>query len=290
MWFATPMTLTVDRFLDATAFLARVGEYLGRREAEHNLLFGIIDAISRGAAGLEGPPYLAAVLEGDRVVGVALRTPPFNLVLSETDHDGAIDALVADRLAAADDLPGVTGPVALAREFAASWAARTGSEAGIRTRERIFRLTRVVPPAPTPGAMRLAGTADAGLLVRWLTDFTTEALPEAPAGDAEAAVDRWLRLGTKRNYLWELDGTPVSWASIGGRTPHGTRVGPVYTPPEQRGHGYASAVVAGVSQIALDEGLRFCFLFTDLANPTSNHIYQSIGYEPVSDVDEWSFR
>ena len=76
---------------------------------------------------------------------------------------------------------------------------------------------------------------------------------------------------------------------VGGRTPNGTRVGPVYTPPEHRGHGYASALVAAASQAQLDEGIQFCFLFTDLANPTANHIYQAIGYEPVSDIDVYVF-
>ncbi|HSS37114.1 MAG TPA: GNAT family N-acetyltransferase, partial [Patescibacteria group bacterium] len=74
------------------------------------------------------------------------------------------------------------------------------------------------------------------------------------------------------------------------RTPHGARVGPVYTPPARRGRGYASACVAGASQAGLDSGLRFLFLFTDLANPTSNHIYETIGYEPIRDVDIWRFE
>ena len=290
MWFANCVTLAVDRFNDATMFLARVEDFLGRREAEHNLLFGILDSLGRGATGLEAPPYLAAVVDHEAVVGVALRTPPFNLLLSEIDAEPAIAAVVADLIDEDEPLPGVTGPVTIARDFAASWAARTGVVTGIRTRERIFRLTRVIPPLQVPGAMRLADHTDADLLVTWLRAFSTEALPSAPAGDARATVDRWLRLGTKRNYVWELDGLPVSWTSMGGRTPHGTRIGPVYTPPEHRGRGYASALVAAVSQVPLDEGLQFCFLFTDLANPTSNHIYQAIGYEPVSDVDEWFFR
>ena len=63
----------------------------------------------------------------------------------------------------------------------------------------------------------------------------------------------------------------------------------MYTPPEQRGHGYASAATAALSQLLLERGRRFCFLFTDLANPTSNHIYQTIGYQPVCDVDIYHF-
>ena len=89
--------------------------------------------------------------------------------------------------------------------------------------------------------------------------------------------------------FWEDGGAAVSMAGFGGRTPNGVRIGPVYTPPELRGRGYASALTAALTQRLLDGGLRFCFLFTDLANPTSNSIYQRIGYEPVSDFDFWSF-
>jgi predicted GNAT family acetyltransferase len=79
-------------------------------------------------------------------------------------------------------------------------------------------------------------------------------------------------------------------AGVTGPTPHGIRVGPVYTPPSDRGHGFASAVTAAASQAQLDQGRRFVFLFTDLTNPTSNKIYQAIGYEPVIDIDQWSLE
>ena len=76
---------------------------------------------------------------------------------------------------------------------------------------------------------------------------------------------------------------------FGGPTPNGIRIGPVYTPPELRGRGYASALTAQVSQLQLDRGKRFCFLYTDLANPTSNAIYRRIGYERVCDSRELAF-
>ena len=102
-------------------------------------------------------------------------------------------------------------------------------------------------------------------------------------------VDGGLRSGTRTFYLWEHDGRPVSMAGVTGPTPHGIRVGPVYTPPAERGRGFGSALTAAASQAQLDDGRRFVFLFTDLDNPTSNKIYQAIGYEPVIDIDQWSF-
>jgi uncharacterized protein len=284
------MTVRLERYDDADSFLERVGAFLAEREAEHNLLFGIIDALRVDASFLAGPAYLAAAVADDRVVAVALRTPPNNLVLSEVDDPAGL-ALIVDDLAATDEgIPGVVGPAIVTRDFAAAWTARTGHQNRPGMAERTFRLSRVRPPRPTDGAMRLAGPPDADLLVSWLTAFAAEAFPPGtPFGDPRATVERWLRTGTKRNYLWVVDGRPVSWAGVGGRTPNGTRIGPVYTPPDQRGRGYASAVVAAASQAQLDEGLSFCFLFTDLANPTSNRIYQAIGYEPIGDVDEFLF-
>jgi len=285
------MALSVDRHHDAGPFLGRVGGFLGRREAEHNLLFGILDSLRRDASISDGPPLLADVREGDDIVAVAIRTPPRNLVLSECDVPAAVDALVDDLVAAGDALPGALGPVEAIRQFAGRWTVATGQPHRRQFSERAFRLMRVIPPPPPPGQMRLAVAADFRLLVDWLLAFTAEALPEEDNDpvDAERAVSRWLYEGFKRAYLWEVDGRPVSLAGVGGRTPHGTRVGPVYTPPEHRRRGFAGALVAAASQAQLDEGLEFCFLFTDLANPTSNHVYQAIGYEPVTDIDVYVF-
>jgi hypothetical protein len=91
-------------------------------------------------------------------------------------------------------------------------------------------------------------------------------------------------------YVWVNGGKPVSMVCHTGPTPHGIRVSFVYTPPEQRRKGYASACTAALSRRLLDAGYQFCFLFTDLGNPTSNHIYQDIGYRPVCDVDEYRFE
>jgi predicted GNAT family acetyltransferase len=90
--------------------------------------------------------------------------------------------------------------------------------------------------------------------------------------------------------FWVDNGKRVSMAGYGGVTPNGIRIGPVYTPPEFRKRGYASALTAALSQEMLDQGRKFVTLYTDLSNPTSNHIYQTIGYKPVHDVDEYRFE
>lgn len=284
MWSLLPMQL--QRFTEVGEFLGAAGEFLAAREAEHNLIFGVCSNLLETPEAFSGPPYLAAVTVGDRVVAAALQTPPFRLVLSEIDDPAAIPMLVADLLDR--DLPAVMGPMEQVRAFVEVWAARGGPAAHLAESERIFRLTAVVPPRPAPGRPRPAGPKDRDLVAAWIEAFMREAFGDADPVGVLASTDRWLAGRGRTLYLWD-DGEPVSLAGVGGPTPNGIRIGPVYTPPAARERGYASALVAAVSQAELDAGRRFCFLFTDKDNPTSNHIYQTIGYEPVRDVDVYKF-
>jgi predicted GNAT family acetyltransferase len=137
--------------------------------------------------------------------------------------------------------------------------------------------------------MRPADGADRALVLEWVEAFTTEVLHESVSADSERherSVDARLAGGDAGFALWEAGGRPVSLVGFGGPTPNGIRIGPVYTPPEHRGHGYASALTARVSAHQLARGRRFCFLYTDLGNPTSNAIYLRIGYERVCDSRE----
>ena len=139
-----------------------------------------------------------------------------------------------------------------------------------------------------PGALRHARPSDRDHLIAWLVAFEEEAFGERTPRDPAALVDRSLGGQGRRFYVWDDDG-PVSMCGVGGPTPHGIRIGPVFTPLGLRGRGYASACVAAVSQAQLDAGRRSCYLFADQANPTSNHIYETIGYRRVSDVAIYRF-
>jgi predicted GNAT family acetyltransferase len=277
--------MNVRHFGDVDAYLEAAGAFLVAREAEHNLIFGICSSL-RETAERYGEPYLAIVERDGTVVAAAIQTPPFRLVLSEVDDPAAIDALVEDTLPRT--LPGVTGPAEHLRVFAATWNARGGPMATLAMSERVYQLTSVIPPRPVAGSRRIAVAADRDLAIDWTEGFMRDAFGQSDPSEVAADVDRWLARRGRTIYLWE-DGVPVSLCGVGGETPNGIRIGPVYTPPDLRGRGYASALVAAVSQAELDARRRFCFLFTDQANPTANHIYQAIGYEPVRDVDAYRF-
>jgi predicted GNAT family acetyltransferase len=292
------MTITVTRIDDPRAFLERAGSYLEPHEAANSLPFGISDTLIRSPQYFP-THYLALVQQDDRALLVSLMTPPNNLILAYVPDaealgerlDQALDLLARDVHTSYPELPGVMGQTGVAERFARRWQALSGQPYDVRFRERAFRLSAVRPMSPPPGALVWATPADRDLLVRWTLDFAIEALGDGDLAEAERTVDARLGqddLQARGLCLW-VDGAPVALAGYTGPTPHGIRVGPVYTPPDRRDKGYASALVAQMSQLLLDGGRSFCFLFTNLANPTANHIYEEIGYEPVVDMDVYRF-
>jgi uncharacterized protein len=282
--------MRVRRFDDAAEFLDIAGPLLLADEARHNLILGLAGTL-RDRPGYYDEFRLWIVEDDGRAVAAALQTPPFNLVLAQPADDRAlghlVDALVAENV----DLPGIVAALPEADLFADAWASRQSTTRSVRRAQRIYRLRELQPVVGIPGVARIATAGDRPLLVSWVEAFAEEALgPEpGPASDAEKVVDGRLAGGGSGLMLWEHDGEPVSLAGWGGRTPNGIRIGPVYTPPDRRRRGYGSAVTAAVSAAKLAAGRQFCFLYTDLANPTSNKIYMDIGYEPVCDAVDYAF-
>ena len=279
--------MEVVQLSDPAEFLARAAPLLLADEARHNLILGIAGTLLDQPARYE-QFALWLVEDAGAVVGAALRTFPYRLVLAQPLTAAALPAL-ADVF---EDLPGVVGGVPEARGFADAWTARTGAVPRADMESGVYALERVVPPRPASGAHRPADERDRELLLDWLGAFSVEALGEdTDEAELQRMID--MRATGDPDYafvLWEDDGRPVSVTGFGSPTPTGIRIGPVYTPPELRGRGYASALVAEVSQAHLDAGRRFCFLYTNLANPTSNKIYVDLGYERVCDSLQLSFH
>lgn len=269
------LTADVERYLRAA------GDYLQARAAENTVLLTVAENVRvHGAGAYGGGPALFGWWSGpDGTTGGAfMHTPPYPVGLSRVAAGAA--AALAGTLADAGRSPGgVNGSPETARAFAAAWQARTGCEVTVHRRMRQYRLAGLTPPdPPPPGAPRTAVDADRDLLVRWLTAFAVDV--NDPPGDPARLVGE--RLSHGGLTLWE-DGQPVSLA---GRTPQvagQVRVGPVFTPAELRGRGFAGAVTAAVSQAALATGAEEVLLYTDLDNPTSNALYQRLGYRPTGD-------
>jgi predicted GNAT family acetyltransferase len=278
--------IRVERFSDARSFVTSAREFLLSREAHHNLILGILWTLTHQPEQFEHTPYLAQVLEERRVVAAAVMTPPKNLVLSLAPDEAALRLIAEDLFTDRTDLPGVLGPEAESEAFARCWGLISGQSVRQGMAQLIHQLEAVTPISEASGELRRATGQERDLLVQWMNEFTGEALNERDPGRAERAVD--MHLKRKSLYLW-WHGRPVSMAGWAGPTANGIRVTAVYTPPEFRRRGYAGACVAALSQSLLDGGYRYCFLFTDKSNPTSNHIYRDIGYRPVCDVAEYRF-
>jgi len=280
----------VHIYANAVEFLARTHIELEKTEATNNLLLGLADRLVTEPHFYGDDPFFATVESerGGALLAAALRTPPHSLIVhSAVQTSEPVMAALAEEIHHRDmQLPGVLGPAEAADIFARAWTAKAGCKAHLSMHERVYELRKVISPHPVAGLLRKAEDLDAALVLRWYRDFTIEALPdEDPKSISDADAPRYL----SGMYLWEEDGRPVSMARIGRHTQHGATVGPVYTPPELRRHGYAGACVAKVSQIILDSGCQFCALFTNLANPTSNHIYVAIGYQPLGDFHQYRF-
>jgi predicted GNAT family acetyltransferase len=281
------------RLDDAAAFLAEAEPLLLADEARHNLILGIAGTI-RDTPDLYPLRSLWLVREGGEVVAAALRTPPYNLILARPRTSDALPTLA--EVVAGEQIPGVVGAEPEVHEFAELWSRHSGLRARVNMRQGIYALEQVEPLSGVPGSVRVATDDDRDLALRWWIAFGEEVLHEGNPGRerAEASVDHKLSSPGSGLLLWEDDGEPVSLAGWGGPTANGIRIGPVYTPPELRGRGYATALTAELSQRLLDGrlfegGRRFCFLYTDLANPTSNAIYERIGYRRVAESAEITF-
>ncbi len=278
------MTYRVHRHATARAFLNRAEAWLMQAEAEHTLILGIARRLTESTNGYDPPIYLATVEDEDGVVGCAYRTPPYKFGLTRMPEE-ALPLLVDNAAEVYASLPAALGPMAETWRFAEYWSRKKGVRAREGMRQGIYQLEEVSPPArQSPGRLRLAEANDTALVTAWIDAFTedTGVLGSPPREQAERFIAK------QALYLWQ-DERPVSMAGWTGRSPNGVRIGAVYTPPEYRGRGYATACVAALSQRMLDTGLSFCFLYTDLSNPTSNNIYQRIGYHLVRNVVDYYF-
>jgi predicted GNAT family acetyltransferase len=271
----------------APEFLRDVRPSLEAHEAADGLMLGLAIRLVDEPLAYGDPPYLAAVINGRRLILAALMTPPHNLILSSELEDAAeaLDLLASDLEERSWAVPGTLGPERLVEAFADRWTHRTGLVARPGMRQRIYELRRVSHPRYSPGRLRPATAEEAGLIAAWMEAFQDEAVP----GSARTTPETFIRRVAEGSvFVWD-DGGPVCVAMKTRPTQHGVSVGGVYTPPELRRRGYATSCVAALSQRLLDAGFEYCTLFTDLSNPTSNDIYQQIGYRPVCDVRQIGF-
>jgi RimJ/RimL family protein N-acetyltransferase len=268
---------------DLDTFLTTAGGFLRARPAANTIMLTATELLrAKGAAAYgDVTPLFGWLSSANGSVAAAfMHTPPFPVVL--TDMPGAAAAeLAADLAGRGHRAPGVNATPAPGAAFAAAWQEHTGQPASPGMRMRLYALDTLLPPdPPPPGTARTADATDRDLLMAWLNAFQDEAQPAGPNETEQVVNDR---VGWGGMVLWEHEGRPVSLAGRNRAAAGQARIGPVYTPPDLRGRGFGAAATAAVTQAALDDDADGVVLFTDLDNPTSNTLYQRLGYRPLSD-------
>jgi predicted GNAT family acetyltransferase len=258
---------------DPAQYADRAWDLLAATPAEQTVSLTIIESALRGFRWSDDPMLFGWYDDG-AVRGAVSWTPPYELLLAEVPDD-TVDALVAGLRERGAAPGGVNGTEPVVDRFVSAWAPARSS---VKFRMRLYRLGTLAPPA-VPGAGRPAHMSELDLGARWLSAFQVDA--SVHETDTEPMARD--RIAEGRLWLWEHDGQVVSLAASTVPAAGVSRIAPVYTPPEHRRRGYGAAVTAACSADALARGADHIVLFTDLANPTSNSIYQRIGYRPIGD-------
>jgi hypothetical protein len=290
------MTLRLEFFRDASEFLAVAGDRLVTEPVVSTVVTTVAHrATAQATDGFAQPDHywwLAVRDNAGAVVGAGMRTAPFephSLFLLPMPGDAAV-ALAGVLCERGEQVLGVNGALPAAQLCAAELARLTNGCVEVMQHTRLFELGELRSPRSVPGRLVAATERDVDLAIEWFAAFGDDADEQAgrPRGtSAHDVPDRTAMLHRIRGgELW-------FWLDGQGRRVHLTaahppsfgvaRIGPVYTPAAERGHGWASNAVAAVSGQLQAQGVRVC-LFTDQANPTSNKIYAGLGYRPVVDM------
>jgi GNAT superfamily N-acetyltransferase len=284
-------------FDDPVPFLDVAADHLAQQPVVSTVVSGVASRIAAEAAeGVEWPAgvprWFVVALDGDEVVGAAMRTATFGsypAFLLPMPEEAA--RLLARALIERDEpMTAANGALPAVEVFCEEMAARTGGSVRVGQHTRLFELGDLVEPEPAAGRLRPATLDELEVVLGWYDAFMVDADEQAGREPGESphesptpeAMTRRIEGG--RIFVWEdPSGRAVHVTAASHPTYGVSRIGPVYTPREYRGRGIASTAVAQVSKLLRDSGEQAC-LFTDQANPTSNKIYEAIGYRRVVDM------
>ncbi len=284
---------------DARDFLTEAAGYLAADPVELTVLtaWATREARQRDAGEWTAPDFdvwYAVHRSGLAIDAVAMRTAPFEphplwVPTMREDTARALGAAwVARGEVAQGGRYGVNGSGPAAAQCAEEVARACGGRIHVGMHTRLFRLDEVDWPARPTGGLRAVEPADHAWVTQWLERFHAEADEQsgrAPVVRTESVLNPEevrMRIDDGRFWVFEVDGEPVHLTGVGRAAFGVARIGPVFTPQQHRGRGYAGWVVAELSARLLAEG-DVPVLNTDQANPVSNGVYQSIGYTPVAD-------
>jgi len=286
--------IVIDMFYeDINEFYDHVFPFLVKHEVKNSLPLTILNSLKINIQkyGKE-PPLMFSLVENGSIKLISLMTPPHDLIISYAADLNNIEILVEELSKKNVYLPGVLSFKEAADKFTRLWCERNSLESKLLRRERIYKLTKVSEETLGDKHFSVATKPHQPTVLKWAKEMITEALLEVTEEELMRNNNNLKDEFEHENsqiYLLFDDKVPVSMARKSGKAPHGNAINLVYTPPFLRQNGYATECVAKLSKLLLEEGNEYCFLFTDLSNPTSNSIYQKIGYRPIIDENHYKF-
>jgi len=268
----------------ASNFLRENENYLLQNESQNNLMLGLVDSIVRSRIPSDRPLFYT-IEENGVICGQAIRTDPNRALIISSMGELAISSLVRKLKEEGIALKSAVGPIDTIKVFSSKWRAKSS----IGMHQGIYELRKVIHPNYEGGQLILAKDEHFDLINRYCYNFIRDCFPnDNREGEAAEAAKRFIQ--NKNLFLWcDQNGRFVSMAANNRESKNGATISWVYTPSEYRNQGYGSKVVASLSQHLMDNGKELCNLFTDLLNPTSNSIYQKIGYQMIGETIHFNF-
>ncbi|GMR64524.1 MULTISPECIES: GNAT family N-acetyltransferase [Bacillus] len=255
-------------------FKEEVTPFLEKNEQENNLILGVLRMVQQ-------PIFMGVAKQEEEIVIVFLQTEEKKQIIVATSEMMGEDIVeLAKKLAEVyPNVPGLIGNKKIVQRLAEEIAVLENKKTTVVMEQGIYELKQVKKKWDGDGVFREVSSDELTLIEQWIYQFCEDV--KLPTTKEEAKQTAHTLITNRRLFGLEVDGKLVSVAAKTRPTTNNITVNFVYTPKEARKKGYASNCVAALSQCMLDEGYKTTTLYTDLANPTSNKIYQEIGYEKM---------
>jgi uncharacterized protein len=266
-------------------FLADSEKFLEKRELENNLILGLCNGFADKTQEQENCVFINA-LDGHVVKASSIKTAAKAIIATETTQNIYIKELAAHYRTNNIDLKGVFGEAPYVNVFSQGY----GKQPFVDMALIVHRLTAVNKLPLASGKFEMADNKDVDLLATWAMVFEEDKDPAVRKSQEQVLKITQSKIAAGDVFKWTDKGNRVSMAGINRRTKNAGIVGLVYTPVEYRRNGYATSHVQRLSEYILQKGFKYCGLFTDKANPTSNHIYKKIGYEPITECLDIGYK
>ena len=282
------MNFKIECLAAASQFINLASNLLYEREAEYSLLLGLCELQASAEKPSADYKYFC-LFRSEKLVGAAVLNER-RLVVTDFP-ESCVQFLVRYLVENQILIPGVVGPINIVEKFAKHWSSAIEQKMMLTMGQSIYQLSQVAPSKNVLGKLVAAKEQELNVISKWLHEFSLEATPHQPTNLEKMTALAKTKISKHEAYLWlDQDEHAVSMTLVGRPTKNGISISGVFTPKQLRGNGYASAVVASTSQVMLDKGKKFCVLYTDTANPTSNKIYKKIGFQEVASSRDFVFN